>query len=301
VHPRVQVNHDEVFPADFTPEELLKIGEISSGIATVVGIDIYRYSQLPTERQMFVPHLFDEIYDETWHLIRQKFAYLFQEYGQLMQSGSFVDYKSHFIGTGDGGYQILPTPMHGIVFIMTLAAILRFYNSDRFMRKLHARIGNIEVRYALTYDEVYRFKGSLYGSGIIGNARMLGKDRSDRCLIDQHTFGWFLKSTIGIENLMSWSLEDMEAIPDFVAYDKALIKTAHNALIGSKADNLEKEGFKSVIVQKIGRLRQKQSLIDIYNLHLQAVVHYQNLFGHEAMETVSVGNLNITGLESEEA
>jgi hypothetical protein len=299
VHPRVQVNHDEIFQKDFTPEELQQINEISSTKATVVGIDIYKYSQLPTTRQMFVPHLFDEIYDETWHLIRQNFSFLFQEYGKLMEQGQHIDYASQFISTGDGGYQILPTPMHGIVFVVTFAAILRFYNSDRFMRKLHARIGNIEVRYALTHDELYRFKKGYYGSAIISNARILGKDRLDRCLIDQNTHEWFLSRTIGIENLMSWSLENFETITDFADYDRKKITDGHNALIGSKTDDLGKEGFKSVLVQKIGKIRQKDSLMDIYNLHCQVLVHYQNLFGHEAMETISVGNLNTSGLESE--
>jgi hypothetical protein len=303
VVPRIELSHDEEFTPNYTAAELDDIRQITESKATVVGIDIYRYSQYPTEKQIFIPHLYDVIYGETWNLIKQNYSFLFQEYGDVtdLNSDQHIKHKAYFISTGDGGYQILPTPVHGIIFILTFATVLRLYNADRFMRKLHAKIGNIEVRYAMTLEEVYRYRDNFFGAGIINNAGILGRDKLNRFLIDQNVHGWFLKRTLGIENLMSLSLEDLKNLPEFAAYDDAKLHTGNNALILNRSDELSKEGFKSLEVQKIGKVRQKQTLLDIYNVHMQALIHYQNLFKQEAILTVSVGNLNTVGIGNDEA
>lgn len=298
VVPRIQLGHDEKFVPDYTAAESADIRQIIESKAVVVGIDIYRYSQFPSEKQMFIPHLYDLIYDESWHLIKQNYSFLFQEYGDVIDINpeQHIKHKAYFISMGDGGYQILPTPVHGIIFILTFATILRLYNADRFMRKLHAKIGNVEVRYAMTLDEVYRYRGNFFGAGIINNARILGKDRMNRFLIDQNVHDWFLVRTLGIENLMSLPLEDLKNIQEFADYDDAKLNAGNNALILKRSDQVSKEGFKSIDVQKIGKVRQKQTLLDIYNLHMQALILYQSLFSQEAMVTVSVGNLNTMGV-----
>jgi len=303
VVPRIQLLRNEEFMPDYTAAESDDIRQITESKAAVVGIDIYRYSQYPTEKQMFIPHLYDLIYDETWHLIKQNYSFLFQEYGDVidLNPDQHIKHKAYFISTGDGGYQIMPTPVHGIIFILTFATILRLYNADRFMRKLHAKIGNIEVRYAMTLDEIYRYRENFFGAGIINNGRILGKDRLNRFLIDQNVHDWFLTRTFGIENLMSLSLEDLKNIQEFAAYDDAKLNTGNNALILNRSDQMSREGFKSIEVQKIGKVRQKQTLLDIYNLHMQALIHYQNLFKQEAIVTVSVGNLNTVGIGNDEA
>jgi len=48
-------------------------------------------------------------------------------------------------------------------------------------------------------------------------------------------------------------------------------------------------------------VRQKQALLDIYNLHMQALIRYENLFKQKAIVTVSVGNLNTVGIGNDEA
>jgi len=302
VVPRIQLMHDEKFMLDYTAAESAEIGQIIESKAAVVGIDIYRYSQFPTEKQMFIPHLYDLIYDETWNLIKQNYSFLFQEYGDLIDLSpeQHIKHKAYLISTGDGGYQILPTPVHGVIFILTFATILRLYNADKFMRKLHAKIGNIEVRYAMTLDEIYRYRENFFGTGIINNARILGKDRLNRFLIDQNVYDWFLLRTLGIENLMSLRLEDLKNIQEFVDYDDARLNTGNNALILNRGVQASREGFKSIDVQKIGKVRQKRTLLDIYNLHVQALILYQNLFNQEATLTVSVGNLNTMGIGNDE-
>jgi hypothetical protein len=56
-----------------------------------------------------------------------------------------------------------------------------------------------------------------------------------------------------------------------------------------------------VHIQKIGEVRQKRTLLDIYNVHIQAVIHYKSFFGKQEVVTVTVGNLNPTGIEKDEA
>jgi len=254
--------------------------------------DISQDSQFPTEKQMFMPHLFELIYNESWHITKQNYSFLFQEYGNVVELGRarYLDHKAFFISLGDGGYQILHTPIHGLIFILTFATILRLYNADRFMRKLHAKIGNIDVRYAMTFDDIYRYCDNFYGSGIINNARILSKDPLNRFLIDQNVYDWFLNRTIGIENLMSLGLVDLKDIEEFADYDKEKMKTGNNALIPVESDLTTREGFKFIEVQKIGKVWQKLTLLDIYNLHIQALIHYQNLFKQEEIITVSIGS-----------
>ena len=297
----VQIAHDEVFPSEYSSEELAEIKTLSASRVTVVGIDIYHYSRFALEKQMFIPHLHELIYFHTWHLIKQNYDFLFQEYGPVMdrEADRHINQAKHFIGTGDGGYQILPTPLHGIIYVLTFATILRLYNSDKFMRKLHARIGNIEVRYAITLDQLNRFRESFYGAAIINNARMLSKDRLDQLLIDHNVYNWFLDSMIGVENLLSIDLEDVQDYPDFSAYDKGKVASRNNALIKGSGSGFDEDGFRAVDVQKIGELHPKGTPIDVYNLHMQALIHYQNLFGHERIFNVSVGNLNTSGIDDE--
>ena len=303
VIPRVQLSRWERFPDGFSETELAEIRQIVDAEVTVAGVDIYRYSRFPTETQIFIPHLYELIYNEAWHLIRQNYSYLFQEYGDLLtqDSSEQVDYRGHFIDTGDGGYQILPTPIHGLIFILTFATVLRLYNSDRFMRRLHAKIGNVEVRYAMTQDEVYKFRNGFYGAGIINNARILSRDRLNRFLIDQNTHDWFLRSTLGIENLMVVTLEQLQELEEFAHYSKERILSGNNALIPARDIFRSAEGFKSIDIQKIGEVHQKQTPLQVHNLHIQALIEYQNLFDQKTIVTVSLGNLNTTGIEDGEA
>ncbi len=244
------------------------------------------------------------MYEHSWELIVQNYEFIFQKYIKDKENGMDINRlaikpKDFFISTGDGGYQIMETPIHAIIFVLTFATILRFYNSDLFMRKLHAKIGNIELRYAITLDDLYKYDDNYYGSSIINNSRILSKDKLNRLLIDNNVYMWFLDVLTGIENLMSLSLEELSTIEPFLEYDKSKIEEGNNALI-PKNNIIQKEGIKTLDVQKIGKIKQKQSLIDVYNIHIQAIIDYINFFKIKKTLTVSVGNLNTVGIENEE-
>jgi len=299
--PHIQLVQNDQYDEHYSDTEKQKIEEIASSLRAVIGIDIYRYSRYPIEKQMFIPHLFDLIYEETWHLIKQNYVFLFQEYGTLKDfiKDKFINHKEQFISTGDGGFQIFPTPIHAIIFVLTFATIVRLYNSDLFMRKMFARIGNIELRYALTWDEIYKYRNNYYGSALINNSRILAKDRLNRFLIDQNTYNWFLRSTIGIENLMTIGLSDLKEINELSGYDQSKIDQVNNALIKGNRPIVDKEGIKSIDVEKIGSIIQKGTSLEVHNLHIQAIIHYRSFFDQEKLITVSVGNLNTAGIGDE--
>jgi hypothetical protein len=302
VLPRIQLRKKDIYFKEYTEQEKNKIEKLVEKKHTVVGIDIYQYSLFPTNLQIFIPHLFELIYNHTWLIIKQNYSFIFQNYGKVMniEKNNYINQHDYFISTGDGGYQILETPIHAVIFILTFATIVRFYNSDLFMRRLHAKIGNIELRYAVTLDDLYKYRKNFYGAAIINNFRILSKDRLNRLLIDKNTHNWFLDRIAGIENLMSLGLLDLKDIEEFNSYEKKKIEDGNNALIQKENNKTRKEGIKSIDVQKIGEIKQKQTTLEVYNLHIQAIIHYISLFGAEKTITVSVGNLNTSGIENEE-
>jgi len=290
VIPRIRTDRNKVYPDNFTEEENKRIEELITDKHTVLGFDIYRYSQYERKKQPFLPHLLENIYDETWQLITQNFEYIFQKYNSI----------TNF--SGDGCFQIFESPIHAVIYVLVFGTILQLYNSDLFMPKLHAKIGNMFVRYALTYDNIYRYnrnkKTNFFGAGIINNARILSKDKLNRFLIDDSTFKWFLTSIAGIENLMSISIKDLIKLSEFSSYDIEKMEKGQNALIRVDNKTLSLEGIKSVDVQKIGTIKEKKSEIDIYNLHLQATIEYSPFLSRQIrVFTISVGNLNTTGLD----
>jgi len=304
VHPRIRADRKQIYPDHFTDEEKEKIEEKIEELIkdkhAVLGFDIYRYSQYSREKQPFLPHLFEKIFEQTWDLVAQNFEYIFQKYNTIKNRSGEIKLQDYYIDAGDGCFQIFESPLHAVIFALVFGIILQWYNSDRFMPKLHSKIGNMLVRYALTYDNIYRYdrkdKRNYFGTGIVNNARMLSKDKLNRFLIDDNTFKWFLNSIAGIENIMSISLEDLKELKEFSSYDDSKMKK-QNSLIKVDNKSLYYEGIKSVDVQKIGTIKEKKSEIDIYNLHLQATIEYsRRLSGHSGIFTISVGNLNTSGL-----
>ncbi len=301
VVPHIQLLRDEEFPEIYNKEEKAEIDEITGKNFTILGLDIYQYSLYQLDKQAFIPHLFDLLYDEAWHLIQQNFYYIFQRYGRLHDlAENNLNPRNYFISTGDGGFQIFETPIHAIVFLVTFATILRFYNSDLFMRKMHAKIGNIEIRFAISLGNVYSYRDSFFGSAIINNARLLARDKLNRLLIDSNVYEWFLNRITGIENLMIIGLNDIAEIEEFRKYNAESIDDEHNALIHKDPDIVHREGITSVDILKIGEIRQKKTPRNVYNLHLQAVIKYQNFGGVQKTVSVSIGNLNISGINEKE-
>ena len=89
---------------------------------TVLGIDIYQYSQYRSLEQSIVPFLFKLIYNEAVDLCMEKPGFIFQKYKK-------EDFREQFIDAGDGGFQIFQTPLHAIIFAIHFELFVRYYNA----------------------------------------------------------------------------------------------------------------------------------------------------------------------------
>ena len=215
--------------------------------------------------------------------------YVFQKY-------SNDRFEKSFLSTGDGGYLILSTPLHALLFAINFQAVVRAYNSYHLYPKLRHIIGEISLRYAITYDAIYYFDNNFYGRAIINNARILEKDNLNRCLIDQQTYEWFMINIDGTENLQILTINEISNILDFQDYDEVFKNKARNTIIGNSISR--EVGIVNSDILKIGTIKSKESELDVYNIHLQVTMNIsdEKNLNQKRTITISLGNLNTTGI-----
>ncbi len=257
---------------------------------SVLGLDIYQYSSYGEFEQMLIPFLFKTMFNTTIDLCLVNHPFIFQKY-------THEDIANSFISTGDGGFLILDTPLHSLIFACNYAIVLRIYNAFHFFPRLRKIIGGISTRYAISYDKVYTYNNNFYGRAIINNSRMLSSDSLNRCLLDEHAHRWFTVNIDGIENLQVLTIEDVSHIYEFSSgYDTALISTKKDHIFGHTASR--NEGIINSDILKVGKIRAKETDINIYNLHLQVSMGLVNDDDptQKKTVTVSLGNLNTSGI-----
>jgi hypothetical protein len=252
---------------------------------TVLGIDIYRYSEYPQDIQEYIPVLFNSLYNLTIESCIINEAFIFQNY-----SLSSEVFKSHFISTGDGGFQIFDNPIQAIVFAAYFQMGMRRFNSHNLRSKLNSNlykiIGRIELRYAITTEKIFSYDDNYYGPAIINNARILGKDNLNRLLADFTSVDWFDKNINTIENLLIIKKEDLIKTEYFKDYDA----TKKSLLFNNK------EPIKAIDILKIGTIKSKNTVLEIYNLRIQIKLSVTKTDGYKDF-VVTVGNLNTQGIE----
>lgn len=256
---------------------------------SVLGLDIFQYSGYGEFEQMLIPFLFKTMLNTTMDLCIDNHPFIFQNYTR-------EKIEKNFISTGDGGFLIFETPLHSLLFASNYAVTLRIYNAFHFFPRLRKIIGGISTRYALTYDKIYHYDDNFYGRAIINNARMLSRDSLNRCLIDEHVHRWFTVNIDGIENLQVLTIEDVANIYDFRGYSQLPLATSSDKIFGREPSR--KEGFINSDVLKIGKIKAKETDINIYNIHLQVSLGLVNNDDETQCKivTVSLGNLNTTGI-----
>lgn len=282
----------------FEPEEKLKGKLFNSDeilfhsdfieTKTVLGIDIYKYSEYKMGIQEYVPVLFNSLYKLTVGICLVREGFIFQKYKR-----SFSDFKLSFISTGDGGFQIFDDPIQAIVFAAYFQMNVRIFNSNSFednlYKNLNKIIGRIELRYAISTDKIYSYDQNFYGPAIINNARILAKDHLNRLLVDFLTIDWFDKNINTIENLLIIKRENLLEINYFQSYDN----TKSTILFDNTSDF---QPIRSVDIMKIGSIISKNTLLDIYNLRIQFKLTFEKESGLKDF-VVTLGNLNTQGIE----
>lgn len=268
-------------------EKVLGLGSVSQ--KSVLGLDIYQYSSYGEFEQMLIPFLFKTILNTTIDLCIDNHPFIFQNYSR-------EQIEKNFISTGDGGFLIFDTPLHSLLFASNYAIVLRIYNAFHFFPRLRKIIGGISTRYAITYDKVYNYHENFYGRAIINNSRILSRDSLNRCLIDEHVHRWFTVNIDGIENLQVITIDDVSHIQDFSGYSTLQLATGSDKIFGRESSR--REGIINSDILKIGKIKAKETDINIYNLHLQVSLSLVNNDdeSQKKIVTVSLGNLNTTGI-----
>lgn len=255
----------------------------------VLGIDIYRYGMFKHLEQTLIPSIFKIFFDKTIRLCLESNQYVFQNYNKKILEHSFIS-------TGDGGFLILETPLHAVLFAINFEMVVRSYNSFHLFPRLRKIIGSISLRYAITYDTLFQFDDNFYGSAIINNARILNKDNLNRCLLDESSFNWFLINIDGIENLQVYTIEDIANVYDFQNYKSKFIEEGENEIIPKKKTRYD--GIINSDILKIGQIQSKEVFLNIYNLHLQVSMNIWSDIADDKKRliTISLGNLNTSGI-----
>lgn len=254
---------------------------------SILGMDIFQYSQYELKKQTLIPFLFKLIQDAVFKNCMESNGYLFQKY----QSAEKLE--KDFINTGDGGFQILDTPLHAVCLAINYELLIRYYNSYHFYPKLRKLIGPISLRYSISSGSIFQFDNKYYGPGIINCARMLSKDSLNRCLIDQSAHDWFMHTMMGIENLQFISIEDISTYPSFALYDRGMASDYEMVFPSEKDFSFQK--IISTDVQQIGEIKAKSTTLNIYNLHLQFLGSIREV--KDKPIVITLGNLNLSGID----
>ena len=256
---------------------------------SILGIDIYRYGLYKHLEQVLIPPLFKLLFEKAIRLCLENNQFIFQRYTK-------EKIEKSFISTGDGGFVIFETPLHSLFFAINFEMVIRAYNSYHLFPKLRNIIGSLSLRYAISYDTIFHFDNNFYGSAIINCARILDKDTLNRCLIDQSAYDWFLISIDGLENLQVLTIEDISNIYDFLDYERKFLTEGENEILDNKTTR--RSGIINSDILKVGQIQSKETLINIYNLHLQVTMQVWSDRKVESKRTitVSLGNLNTSGI-----
>lgn len=212
----------------------------------------------------------------------------------LLQKTSIDKMVKEFIHTGDGGFQIFDNPIQALLFIAYFQANLSVYNSFRDTPVIRDFVGPLSVRFCITTGNVFAYNENFFGDSIITNARILSRDKLNRCLIDENTYRWFENEINGIESLECFNLEDISRTRPFIEYDRSLFGEDKNTIINEKENNIS-----SIICSKVGVVRSKSMDIDVYNLYFKTKLTLFTLPKDQVRKfSTAIGNTNVSGIEN---
>lgn len=285
----------------------------------VLGLDIYQYSKYKDEKQDLIPVILKKLLEKAFSDFKK---YETESYNRNQ------NILKNYIDTGDGGYWFFDNPLDALVFSMYVNLTVHAFNSYIFYPTLRERIGIFTVRFALTYDDVYKLEGKNYGTAIINNARIMSKDKLNRLLIDEATYDWFLKELNGVENIKNFVAVNLQKNNRIIALqnnnykinaplDLLKNKYENSLVLGVWKDNESKKDLETgsldlsrelfdvitnVICQKLEQINVKDDNFKVYNLFIQYRLNIDNdenvtpkTYYEEAL-SVSLGNLNTNGI-----
>lgn len=252
------------------------------GKKAVLGIDIFKYSQYDYRKQKLIPFIFSFLRKEAEKSFVESESFFSNRYERDVFDKNLID-------TGDGGFLVFDEPIDAVAFLMHFNAYLHSYNSYHLYPKLRKYVGPLTIRYAITYERLYKIDSKYYGPAIINNARIISKDKLNRLLIDDKTYDWFLLNVNGVENLPYVKKTEMKHL---CLHDDDP-ETLKSFILGDEGNG----EIKNVFCQKLERIHVKDDDFDIYNLMIQSFLTF---YGETEDKTISVvatvGNMNCNGI-----
>ena len=242
---------------------------------SVLGLDIYKYSEYNDEKQPLIPLIFDTILDHAIKNATEDDPVLFKN----------MAIRNNFISTGDGGFIIFPTPLHALMFNMYFFTVLHVFNCGHFSPRFSRFMGEITIRSTITYDKIFNYENNWYGKAIIKNARILHKDNLNRFIIDKETYTYFMRNFNGIESLQ---VIDNKILEKVINADGKIESSALNGNLGI---------IKNIHVQKIQDILAKSTQLNIYNVEIQLLsivkINEQSTLSY----IFTLGNTNIGNIQ----
>lgn len=278
----------EEFKKKYFDEFESKIGSnIRYENKTILGLDIYEYSKYDLNKQALIPFVFERLFETTKKFVMAEDLLFKENY-----------FSTKLILTGDGGYQVFRNPLQALVFNTVFNVFLNMYNSFKIFPKLRNYVGAIYLRSCISNDKIIEYGNTennlnIYGPAIINNARILSKDKLDRFLIDENTYTWFLTNFKGIENITEIKSDEISQILKFSNYDKSMFFEKEK-----KEQENFRSYFKSCHIQKIGRVKAKNTEISVYNLEVQIFICLMDRISGKRTKgfITTIGNLNTSDI-----
>jgi hypothetical protein len=261
--------------------EKLSLDNFKQEQKAVLGLDIYKYSTFPDDKQNLIPFVFDIIKDEATKYINQVEPTFFSN-----------DYKHNFISTGDGGFLIFSTPLHALIFNLYFYAALQLFNTGHFFPKLSQYIGEIIVRSTITYDNIYFYENNCFGKGVITNARILRRDKLNRFLIDKKVYNYFIKYFDGLETLPILTKNHVKRVLKIESEINSWFIFKEND--SNDGNFFSNDRVRNIHIQKIDDLIEKDTQLTIYNVEIQIAVDIRddNNPNKRTIFILSIGNTN---------
>lgn len=273
---------NEVEQSSFESSLKSSLDEWNDEKKAVLGVDIFKYSQFDYRKQKLIPFIFSFLRKEAVRSFVLTEKFFSNRYERDVLEKDLID-------TGDGGFLVFSQPIDAIVFLMHFNAYLHSFNSYHLYPKLRKYVGPLTIRYAITYDRLYKIDSKYYGPAIINNARIISKDKLNRLLIDDKTFDWFLLNVNGVENLPYVKKTDLKHL----YLDDGDPESFSSFILGDGGNGQ----IRNVFCQKLEKIHVKDDDFDIYNLMIQSFLTF---YGESEDETISVvatvGNMNCNGI-----
>ncbi len=248
----------------------------------VLGFDIYKYSQFENMKQALIPPLLKKLYAITIESCIEKEDF-------FMGYKSVSEFENRLIDTGDGGFQIFDTPFEALIFAIYFQAnVVRYNSGNKIFIDFYSIIGEINLRYSLTYGEIYHYKKNYYGPAVINCSRIIARDKLNRFLMDKNSIQWFNSEINSLETCLSF--DPAKDFPHIPIFQSRFVENSYKSILFSTKGNK----IRSLDILKIGEITAKSNKLSIYSVHIQVLFHS----GGKSFRKyhITIGNLNSSGL-----